>query len=144
MIDRVLLTHYICTASFLDSPSVFQRPVWTQSRGRQPKQLGPARCTPLLSQSVPPTNGRCVVINHNHATNLRSTSHVRSLAATDVYVRYLAIMPRPPNKILTLAFVIDGKRVLLGYKKRGFGKSWWNGFGGKVHQGESVEDGAKR
>ena len=53
-------------------------------------------------------------------------------------------MPRPPNKILTLAFVIDGKRVLLGYKKRGFGKSWWNGFGGKVHQGESVEDGAKR
>ena len=34
--------------------------------------------------------------------------------------------------------------MLLGYKKRGFGKGWWNGFGGKVDPNESVEDAAKR
>ena len=53
-------------------------------------------------------------------------------------------MSRPPNKLYTLVFIIDDNRVLLGYKKRGFAKDWWNGFGGKVHPGESVEDGAKR
>lgn len=35
-------------------------------------------------------------------------------------------------------------RVLLGMKKRGFGEGWWNGFGGKVHDGETIEQAAHR
>ena len=34
--------------------------------------------------------------------------------------------------------------VLLGMKKRGFGVGKWNGFGGKVENGETVFDGAMR
>lgn len=37
----------------------------------------------------------------------------------------------------------DGQ-LLLGMKKRGFGAGRWNGFGGKVQPGESVEEAAKR
>ncbi|XP_052069830.1 oxidized purine nucleoside triphosphate hydrolase-like isoform X2 [Mytilus californianus] len=47
-------------------------------------------------------------------------------------------------KILTLVLVRDGKRILLGMKKRGFGEGRWNGFGGKVEKQETVIDGAKR
>ena len=35
-------------------------------------------------------------------------------------------------------------RVLLGMKKRGFGKGRWNGFGGHVERGEAIEEGARR
>ncbi|KAI0220527.1 Nudix (Nucleoside diphosphate linked moiety X)-type motif 1, partial [Massospora cicadina] len=35
-------------------------------------------------------------------------------------------------------------RILLGYKKRGFGKGKWNGFGGKVQAGETIEAAALR
>lgn len=51
---------------------------------------------------------------------------------------------RPPNKLLTLLFVLTPGKVLLGMKKRGFGKGRWNGFGGKVQPGETIEDGAIR
>jgi 8-oxo-dGTP diphosphatase / 2-hydroxy-dATP diphosphatase len=37
----------------------------------------------------------------------------------------------------------DGK-ILLGKKKRGFGAGKWNGFGGKVEEGETVEQAARR
>lgn len=47
-------------------------------------------------------------------------------------------------KVLTLVFVLEGGKILLGLKKRGFGSGWWNGFGGKVNQGETIEDGARR
>ena len=53
-------------------------------------------------------------------------------------------MERPPNKILTLLFVLEPGRVLLGMKKRGFGMGRWNGFGGKVQAGETIEEGAIR
>ena len=36
---------------------------------------------------------------------------------------------RPPNKLLTLAFLVQDDRILLGLKKRGFGAGNWNGFG---------------
>jgi 8-oxo-dGTP diphosphatase/2-hydroxy-dATP diphosphatase len=51
-----------------------------------------------------------------------------------------------PKKHLTLLFYIDitKERVLLGYKKRGFGQGKYNGFGGKLEPGESVLDGALR
>ena len=48
------------------------------------------------------------------------------------------------NKVLTLAFIRETTRVLLGLKKRGFGEGRWNGFGGKVQTGESIELAAKR
>ncbi len=34
--------------------------------------------------------------------------------------------------------------VLLGMKKRGFGEGQWNGFGGKIEAGETIEDAALR
>jgi 8-oxo-dGTP diphosphatase/2-hydroxy-dATP diphosphatase len=46
--------------------------------------------------------------------------------------------------ILTLCLIIRDDRILLGMKKRGFGAGRWNGFGGKVEEGESIEEGAKR
>lgn len=48
------------------------------------------------------------------------------------------------KKILTLTIVHQPPKVLLGMKKRGFGAGRWNGFGGKVQDKESIEDGAKR
>ena len=48
------------------------------------------------------------------------------------------------KKVLTLCIVHQHPKVLLGYKKRGFGKGRWNGFGGKVEKGESIEEAAKR
>ena len=49
-------------------------------------------------------------------------------------------------KILTLVLIInqEKQRVLLGMKKRGFGEGWWNGFGGKLKKGESIEECAER
>ncbi len=35
---------------------------------------------------------------------------------------------------------IQGTNVLLGMKKQGFGAGRWNGFGGKLEEGETVED----
>ena len=48
------------------------------------------------------------------------------------------------RKLLTLVFIIEKDSILLGMKKRGFGAGWWNGFGGKVQQGETIEEAAKR
>ncbi len=48
------------------------------------------------------------------------------------------------KKIMTLCFVIRNDQILLGLKKRGFGLGRYNGFGGKVEEGESLEDAFKR
>ena len=48
------------------------------------------------------------------------------------------------RKVLTLVFLRDATRVLLGMKKRGFGVGKWNGFGGKVEPGETVVEAAAR
>ena len=40
-----------------------------------------------------------------------------------------------------LCFVYDEQRILLGMKKRGFGEWKWNGFGGKLEDGERIEYG---
>lgn len=39
---------------------------------------------------------------------------------------------------VTLVFLVDGDRILLGMKKVGFGQGKWNGAGGKVEDGESI------
>jgi 8-oxo-dGTP diphosphatase/2-hydroxy-dATP diphosphatase len=47
-------------------------------------------------------------------------------------------------KLTTLCYIKEGDHLLLGMKKRGFGAGRWNGFGGKVGEGESVKDAARR
>lgn len=48
------------------------------------------------------------------------------------------------RRILTLVIVKTDTHVLLGMKKRGFGQGKWNGFGGKVQEGESIKDACSR
>lgn len=48
------------------------------------------------------------------------------------------------KKIFTLCVIIKDSKILLGMKKRGFGEGMWNGFGGKVLEGESIKDAAVR
>ncbi|NXX47527.1 8ODP triphosphatase, partial [Tricholaema leucomelas] len=48
------------------------------------------------------------------------------------------------SMVFTLVLVVQPSRVLLGLKKRGFGAGLWNGFGGKVQPGESIEEAARR
>ena len=43
------------------------------------------------------------------------------------------------TKTLSLLFLRKGDQILLAMKKRGFGKGRWNGVGGKVEDGESIE-----
>lgn len=47
-------------------------------------------------------------------------------------------------KQLTLGIVYQPPRILLGMKKRGFGAGRWNGFGGKLQDGESLEESLRR
>lgn len=46
--------------------------------------------------------------------------------------------------LTTLSYAIREGEILLGMKKRGFGAGRWNGFGGKVHDGETIEEAAVR
>jgi len=48
------------------------------------------------------------------------------------------------KKLLTLCVIHNHPKVLLGMKKKGFGVGRWNGFGGKVEEGETIEEAAKR
>lgn len=44
------------------------------------------------------------------------------------------------QKTLTLLFLRRNNEILLAMKKRGFGANRWNGVGGKVEEGESIEE----
>lgn len=48
------------------------------------------------------------------------------------------------KKIYTLCIPFKYPEVLLGMKKRGFGAGRWNGFGGKIKEGETIETAAQR
>ena len=50
------------------------------------------------------------------------------------------------RRLYTLVFVrdLENRKLVLGYKKRGFGMNKWNGLGGKVEKGESIIEGARR
>lgn len=48
------------------------------------------------------------------------------------------------RKLLTLTLIVSDNRILLGMKKRGFGAGRFNGFGGKVEEGETIVRAAKR
>lgn len=47
-------------------------------------------------------------------------------------------------KLQTIVIPVKGDSVLLGLKKRGFGAGRWNGFGGKVENGEDIDGAAMR
>lgn len=44
------------------------------------------------------------------------------------------------KKLQTICMIYKKPKVLLGLKKRGFGAGRWNGFGGKVEEGETMEE----
>ena len=48
------------------------------------------------------------------------------------------------KQLMTLAYLIKDDEVLLGYKKQGMGIGRYNGFGGKVEKGETIEETAER
>jgi 8-oxo-dGTP pyrophosphatase MutT (NUDIX family) len=48
------------------------------------------------------------------------------------------------TKVMTLTHFYNPKQVLLAQKKRDFGKGLWNGYGGKVQEGETIEQAALR
>lgn len=48
------------------------------------------------------------------------------------------------KRVLTLAFLLTDTRICLGLKKRGFGEGNWNGYGGKIEEGETIEEAAIR
>ena len=43
------------------------------------------------------------------------------------------------TKVLSLLYLRRDNEILLAMKKRGFGEGRWNGVGGKVEAGESIE-----
>lgn len=45
-----------------------------------------------------------------------------------------------PDIRRTLLFLVKEGQILLAMKKRGFGAGKWNGVGGKIEAGESIED----
>lgn len=45
---------------------------------------------------------------------------------------------------VTLCLLAQDDSLLLGMKKRGFGMGKWNGFGGKINPGETIEEAALR
>jgi 8-oxo-dGTP pyrophosphatase MutT (NUDIX family) len=51
-------------------------------------------------------------------------------------------------RLASVLFIVDDERVLLGKKKarpgKTFGVGYWDGFGGGVEEGESVEECARR
>jgi ADP-ribose pyrophosphatase YjhB (NUDIX family) len=49
-----------------------------------------------------------------------------------------------PFRQVTILFLLKDNSILLAMKKRGFGQGRWNGVGGKLNLGESVEAAAIR
>jgi mutator protein MutT len=48
------------------------------------------------------------------------------------------------QKVCTLLFLLRDDEILLAMKKRGFGANRWNGVGGKVEPGETLEQACVR
>lgn len=48
------------------------------------------------------------------------------------------------KSLTTLCLIYKHPKILLGMKKRGWGKKKWNGFGGKAKDGEEIKEAAKR
>lgn len=51
---------------------------------------------------------------------------------------------RKPLRPRAICFLVRGDQILLGKKKEGFGKGNWVGVGGKIEEGETIEEGIAR
>lgn len=50
-------------------------------------------------------------------------------------------MPKEKKKKITnLGLLRKGDKILLAMKKRGHGAGFWNGYGGKLQEGETIEE----
>ena len=47
-------------------------------------------------------------------------------------------------QLTTLCLLVKDDKILLAMKKRGFGVGKWNGYGGKIEEGETLQDAAIR
>ncbi|CAM9334995.1 unnamed protein product [Ascophyllum nodosum] len=94
---------------------------------------------------------------HQATARLQLSSLSASPCHSQANKRGASLMAAPKEgkklKEFTLVFcrrtssssVDDGcNELLLGLKKQGFGEGKWNGFGGKLEAGETVEEAAKR
>lgn len=63
---------------------------------------------------------------------------------TSDFVTFKGVMNMKQIKDVTNVLFIKDNQVLLGRKKRGFGINKYNGFGGKLKDGESILDAALR
>ncbi|MCL4120137.1 UNVERIFIED_CONTAM: hypothetical protein GTU68_005970 [Idotea baltica] len=66
-----------------------------------------------------------------------------SIEAKDVLNEKYDDLPQK-RKVYTLLLLHQDNKILLGYKKRGFGQGKWNGFGGKCEEGETIRRAAFR
>ncbi len=48
------------------------------------------------------------------------------------------------RKVMTNGYILEGDKILLGLKKEGFGAGRWNGFGGKLKEGETIPQAVAR
>jgi len=48
------------------------------------------------------------------------------------------------RQVTTLSIIENDDKALLAMKKRGFGEGWWNGYGGKVQDEETIEEAMAR
>jgi 8-oxo-dGTP pyrophosphatase MutT (NUDIX family) len=78
-------------------------------------------------------------LEKNASPDMDSTGKV----GTDA-IHYFSLESSLVQTTLCIPVDFPGKRILLGMKKQGFGEGKWNGFGGKVKQGETPEDAALR
>lgn len=53
-------------------------------------------------------------------------------------------MSELPTKVFTLCIIHKNDQILLGLKKQKIGAGLWNGFGGRVEEGETIEEAARR
>lgn len=48
------------------------------------------------------------------------------------------------TRVMTLCLIVKDGKILLGLKRKGFAQGLWNGFGGKIEKGETVEQATVR
>ncbi len=77
-------------------------------------------------------NSRMILSNNLYKNNIICFNNIQDIKKIINFSPY------------TLTFLLKKNQILLGLKKRGFGEGYYNGFGGKVQNHESIIDAARR
>lgn len=85
-----------------------------------------------------------ILCAHAARQHLLGSSEILEDRGMDRRIHRPISLPTFPTTRATLSFLLRKNQVLLGLKKRGFGKGYWNGFGGKIEQGETPAQAAAR